>query len=66
MTLGHVVLGVESDSTWSLYLALAIIICGYGLFNPISAACLANCTPLTTIVAMAVSRCCMPPVTSVR
>ena len=33
MTLGHVVLGVESDSTWSLYLALAIIICGYGLFK---------------------------------
>ena len=33
MTLGHVVLGVESTSTWSLYLALAIIICGYGLFK---------------------------------
>ncbi|MDR3106553.1 MAG: dipeptide permease DtpD [Yokenella regensburgei] len=33
MTLGHVVLGVESDSLWSLYLALAIIICGYGLFK---------------------------------
>lgn len=33
MTLGHIVLGVESDSTWSLYLALAIIICGYGLFK---------------------------------
>lgn len=33
MTLGHVVLGVESDATWSLYLALAIIICGYGLFK---------------------------------
>lgn len=33
MTLGHVVLGVESDTTWSLYLALAIIICGYGLFK---------------------------------
>lgn len=33
MTLGHVVLGVGSDATWSLYLALAIIICGYGLFK---------------------------------
>ncbi|HED3064708.1 TPA: dipeptide permease DtpD [Kluyvera ascorbata] len=33
MTIGHIVLGVESDSTWSLYLALAIIICGYGLFK---------------------------------
>ncbi|MFU0885365.1 oligopeptide:H+ symporter [Kluyvera sichuanensis] len=33
MTLGHIVLGVESDSTWSLYLALGIIICGYGLFK---------------------------------
>lgn len=33
MTLGHVVLGLGSDSTKSLYLALAIIICGYGLFK---------------------------------
>lgn len=33
MTLGHVVLGLESDSTLSLYAALAIIICGYGLFK---------------------------------
>lgn len=33
MTLGHIVLGLESDSTLSLYLALAIIICGYGLFK---------------------------------
>ncbi|MFP2469295.1 dipeptide permease DtpD [Pseudescherichia vulneris] len=33
MTLGHIVLGLESDSTMSLYLALAIIICGYGLFK---------------------------------
>jgi hypothetical protein len=31
--LGHVVLGVESTSAWSLYVALAIIICGYGLFK---------------------------------
>ncbi|EPM4769537.1 carbon starvation CstA family protein [Klebsiella pneumoniae] len=35
MTLGHVVLGVESTSAWSLYVALAIIICGYGLFKSI-------------------------------
>ncbi|MDI4745785.1 hypothetical protein MJL33_27915, partial [Salmonella enterica subsp. enterica serovar Kentucky] len=27
------VLGLESDSTLSLYAALAIIICGYGLFK---------------------------------
>lgn len=33
MTLGHIVLGVESHSQWSLFLALAIIICGYGLFK---------------------------------
>ena len=33
MTLGNVVLGVESTSAWSLYVALAIIICGYGLFK---------------------------------
>ena len=33
MTLGHVVLGLGSNSTKSLYLALAIIICGYGLFK---------------------------------
>lgn len=51
MTLGHVVLGVESTSAWSLYVALAIIICGYGLFKSISAACLANCTLTTTRVA---------------
>ncbi|MGU3523815.1 dipeptide permease DtpD [Enterobacteriaceae bacterium C23F] len=33
MTLGHVVLGLGSDSTMSLYVSLAIIICGYGLFK---------------------------------
>ncbi|AFJ48238.1 oligopeptide:H+ symporter [Shimwellia blattae] len=33
MTLGHIVLGLESDAVWSLYLALGIIICGYGLFK---------------------------------
>ncbi|PTM34589.1 MFS transporter [Enterobacter cloacae] len=33
MTFGHVVLGIESDSTRTLYVALAIIICGYGLFK---------------------------------
>ncbi len=64
MTLGHVVLGVESTSAWSLYVALAIIICGYGLFKSISAACLANFTPTTIRVATAASRCCTPPATS--
>ncbi|MBJ3813357.1 MFS transporter [Shimwellia pseudoproteus] len=33
MTLGHIVLGLESNAVWSLYLALGIIICGYGLFK---------------------------------
>ena len=33
MTLGHVVLGVSAVSPSSLYLALAIIVCGYGLFK---------------------------------
>ncbi|MHA6307125.1 dipeptide permease DtpD [Hafnia paralvei] len=33
MTLGHVVLGVSAASPSSLYLALAIIVCGYGLFK---------------------------------
>ncbi|POP42478.1 MFS transporter [Superficieibacter electus] len=33
MTLGHIVLGLGSNSAQSLYLALAIIICGYGLFK---------------------------------
>lgn len=65
MTLGHVVLGVESTSAWSLYVALAIIICGYGLFKSISAACSANCTLTTTRVAAAF-RCCTPPATSGR
>ncbi|MFA1240923.1 dipeptide permease DtpD [Serratia odorifera] len=33
MTLGHVVLGLSAVSSQSLYLALAIIVCGYGLFK---------------------------------
>lgn len=33
MTLGHVVLGLSAVSPFSLYLALAIIVCGYGLFK---------------------------------
>ncbi|OON41951.1 MFS transporter [Izhakiella australiensis] len=33
MTLGHIVLGCAPDSLSGLYLALAIIICGYGLFK---------------------------------
>jgi dipeptide/tripeptide permease len=64
MTLGHVVLGVESiphgvcTSRWrSLSAATA---CS----NPTSAACWANSTPLTTRAATAVSRCCTPPATS--
>ncbi len=51
MTLGHVVLGLESDSTLSLYAALAIIICGYGLFKSILAVCWENFTPLMTTAA---------------
>ncbi|CAI1025699.1 MFS transporter [Serratia proteamaculans] len=33
MTLGHIVLGLSAVSANSLYLALSIIICGYGLFK---------------------------------
>lgn len=33
MTLGHIVLGLGAVSANSLYLALGIIICGYGLFK---------------------------------
>lgn len=33
MTLGHIVLGISAVSPSSLYLALAIIVCGYGLFK---------------------------------
>lgn len=33
MTLGHIVLGLAAVSVNSLYLALGIIICGYGLFK---------------------------------
>ncbi len=33
MTVGHIVLGLGSVSANSLYLALGIIICGYGLFK---------------------------------
>ncbi len=64
MTLGHIVLGLSAVSAQSLYLALAIIICGYGLFKSISAACWANCIRRTTRAAKGL-RCCTPPATSV-
>ncbi|XNM77264.1 hypothetical protein ACLK19_27935 [Escherichia coli] len=44
MTLGHVVLGIDTNSTFSLYLALAIIICGYGLFKSNISCLLASST----------------------
>lgn len=65
MTLGHIVLGLSAVSAQSLYLALAIIICGYGLFKSISAACWASCIRRRTRAAKGASRCRTPPATSV-
>lgn len=59
MTLGHVVLGIDTNSTFSLYLALAIIICGYGLFKSNISCLLGGSTTRTIIDVMAVFRCCM-------
>ena len=55
MTLGHIVLGLSAVSAQSLYLALAIIICGYGLFKSISAACWASCIRRRTRAAKGLS-----------
>ena len=65
MTLGHVVLGIDTNSTFSLYLALAIIICGYGLFKSNISCLLGSFTTRTIIDVMAVFRCCMLPAISV-
>ena len=59
MTLGHVVLGIDTNSTFSLYLALAIIIVATVYSNQTSAVCLASSTTRTIIDVMAVFRCCM-------
>lgn len=64
MTLGHVVLGVESDSTGSLYLALAIIICGYGLFKSNISCLLGELYAVDDPRRDGGFRCCTPPVTS--
>lgn len=66
MTLGHVVLGVESTSAWSLYVALAIIICGYGLFKSNISCLLGELYAHDDPRRAAVSRCCTPPATSAR
>lgn len=57
MTLGHVVLGIDTNSTFSLYLALAIIIVATAYSNQTSAVCLASSTTRTIIDVMAVFRC---------
>ncbi len=65
MTLGHVVLGVESTSAWSLYVALAIIICGYGLFKS-NISCLLGELYAHDDPRRRRFRCCTPPATSAR
>lgn len=59
MTLGHVVLGIDTNSTFSLYLALAIIICGYGLFKSNISCLLGELYDENDHRRDAVFRCCM-------
>lgn len=65
MTLGHIVLGLSAVSAQSLYLALAIIICGYGLFKSNISCLLGELYPAQDSRAAKASRCCTPPATSV-
>lgn len=60
MTLGHVVLGIDTNSTFSLYLALAIVFVATVYSNQTSAVCLASSTTRTIIDVMAVfaAVCC--------
>lgn len=64
MTLGHIVLGLSAVSAQSLYLALAIIICGYGLFKSNISCLLGELYPAQDSRREGASRCCMPPATS--
>lgn len=66
MTLGHVVLGVSAVSPSSLYLALAIIVCGYGLFKSNISCLLGELYAPEIHAVTAVSPCCMPLVTLVQ
>lgn len=43
MAIGHRCSAPRKSPPLFLYLSLAIIVCGYGLFKSTSAACLANC-----------------------
>ncbi len=56
MAIGHVVLGASEIHPSFLYLSLAIIVCGYGLFKSMSVACSASCMSQPIRVVMAVSR----------
>ncbi len=53
MAIGHLVLGASETAPLFLYLSLAIIVCGYGLFKSTSAVCWASCTNPPIRVAMA-------------
>jgi hypothetical protein len=57
-----VVLG-ESTSAWSLYVALAIIICGYGLFKS-NISCCGELYAVDDPRRDGGFRCCTPPATS--
>lgn len=61
MTLGHVVLGLESDSTLSLYARWPLLSAATACLNPILAVCWENFTPLMTTAATGASRCSTPP-----
>lgn len=63
MTLGHIVLGLSAVSTHSLYLALAIIICGYGLFKSNISCLLGELYQPQDSRREGAFHCCMPPAT---
>ncbi len=61
MTLGHIVLGLSAVSAQSLYLALAIIICGYGLFKSNISCLLGELYPAQDSRREGGFCCCTPP-----
>ncbi len=56
MAIGHLVLGASETAPVFLYLSLAIIVCGYGLFKSNVSCLLGSCTNPPIRVAMAAFR----------
>ena len=66
MAVGHLVLGASEMAPAFLYLSLAIIVCGYGLFKSNISCLLGELYHLKIRVATVDSLCSTQPVTSVR